>query len=285
MKKSVLIFTIALLSAFSLAAQDIPDKPSPPRLVNDFANVLSASEIAQLENELDEFARSTSTQIAVVTVPSLNGYDIADYAFRLGEKWGIGQKGSDNGVVVLYKPKTDNEKGQVFVAVGYGLEGVIPDAVANRLIVNNEMIPHFRENDTYGGLSAGCKVIMSLASKEFTAKEYEEENNDYAAEGFVIFVLGMFIFFIIISILASRNRDYTIQSGQSGQDSQQANANSSLPWWVLLSMLNSGNSSGKWDDFNSGGGSFGGGFGGGSSGGFGGFGGGSFGGGGAGGSW
>jgi uncharacterized protein len=226
---------------------------------------------------LDTFARSTTTQICVVTVPSLNGYDIADYAFKLGEKWGVGQKGSNNGVVIVFKPKTDRESGRVFVAIGYGLEGVIPDAVANRLIVNNEMIPHFRENDTYGGLLAGCKVIMSLASKEFTAQEYENGlSDDISGLIVILFLIFLFVFFIILFSAGNkkRNRDYTL-----GEDDKKG-----LMYWLLWSMFDSGSGSGghsgggSWGNFSGGSGSFGGG-------GFSGFGGGSFGGGGAGGSW
>ncbi|MDR1813828.1 MAG: TPM domain-containing protein, partial [Tannerella sp.] len=86
--KQTLILLSAFAFAFAVYAQDIPYAPVPPRLVNDFAKVMTDEQTAQLEYVLDTFARSTTTQICVVTVPSLNGYDIADYAFKLGEKWG-----------------------------------------------------------------------------------------------------------------------------------------------------------------------------------------------------
>jgi uncharacterized protein len=103
--------------------------------------VLNGEEQQLLEETLVQFDRETSTQVVVVTVSSLQGYDKADFAYRIGESWGVGQKDRNNGVIVLIKPKISNEPGQVYIAVGYGLEAVIPDAVANRLIVNNEMIP------------------------------------------------------------------------------------------------------------------------------------------------
>ncbi|GHT70691.1 hypothetical protein AGMMS50239_39310 [Bacteroidia bacterium] len=265
-----------VLFAVQIYAQGIPDPPDPPRLVNDFANVLTSDQVNQLEFELDTFARSTSTQIVVVTIPSLDGYDIADYSFKLGEKWGVGQKGKNNGVVIIFKPKNEREPGRVFIAPGYGLEGIIPDATANR-IVDNEMIPHFKDNDIYGGLSQACKVIMSLAGKEFTAQEYAEKTADGAGE--LIAAFFVFIVFMIIIGIATRNRSQNFTMGDS---------KGGLPLWILLSMLNkSGSNNNKnWDDFTRGSGGFGG-FGGGSGsgGGFGGFGGGSFGGGGAGGSW
>ena len=255
---------VALLLSLGISAQDIPARPNPPRLVNDLAQVLTAEQVLQMENQLVSFARQTSTQIVVVTVPTLDGYAASDYAFRLGEAWGVGQKDKDNGVIVLFKPKTAEENGQVFMAVGYGLEGVIPDAVANRDIVNNEMIPRFKAGDIYGGLSNGVQVIMSLASGEFSAQEYQDK---VSGGGFPFFILFFLFFFVIIPIFRGKRRYYNT-------------GGSSLPFWLIMGgLMGSGHRSGGWGNFSGGSGSFGGG------GGFGGFGGGGFGGGGAGGSW
>ncbi|MEN6454038.1 MAG: TPM domain-containing protein [Prolixibacteraceae bacterium] len=266
MIKKILILLAVLLVAPAFG-QDIPERPDPPRLVNDFAGVLDAGQAAQLEEQLSAYARQTTTQIVILTVPALDGYDISDYAFQVGEKWGIGQKGKDNGVIIVFKPKTAEENGRVFVAVGYGLESVIPDAVANRLIVESEMVPRFKEGDIYGGLANASKVIMGLASKEFTPQQYQEKVAGSGGGGGLPFVVILIIIFFIISIFRGRRRYYT--------------GGSNLPFWLLLgSMMGSGHRSGSWGGFSGGGGSS---FGGG--GGFGGFGGGSFGGGGAGGSW
>jgi len=270
MKKILLILFLSVF-AVSVFAQDIPERPNPPRLVNDMANVLSDQEEQQLEGELDQFNEQTSTQICIVTLPSLNGMEISDLSFKIGEKWGVGQKGKNNGIVVVYKPKSGNEKGQVFVAVGYGLEGVIPDAVANRNVVDYAMIPYFKQNDTYGGLAAGTKVLMSLASGEFTAADYQKATSGKKSgkDGGGGFILVILIIIVIVSLF---------KGGRGGG----YNSRGSLPFWLAMGLLGSGNR---------GGGSFGGfsggsgGFGGGGGGGFGGFGGGSFGGGGAGGSW
>ena len=265
--KHLLLSVLLVVFTLSGFAQDIPDAPKPPRLVNDLANVLLDQEKQQLESELDQFARSTTTQITIVTVSSFGGTDISDFAFKLGEKWGVGSKDKNNGIVIVFKPKTGNERGGVFVAVGYGLEGIIPDATANRDVVNNEMIPHFKQNDIYGGLEAGAKVLMSLASKEFTAKDYEQKAGEKKSKGGGggIFVVIMIIIILISLFRGGRGRNY--------------NSGGSLPFWLALGLMGGGNR---------GGGSFGGfsgGSGGGGGGGFGGFGGGSFGGGGAGGSW
>lgn len=266
MKRLFLVLFISLFS-FSVFAQDIPERPDPPRLVNDLANVFSEPEARQLESELVQFNDQTSTQICIVTLPSLNGYEISDLAFRIGEKWGVGQKGKNNGIVIVFKPKTGNEKGAVFVAVGYGLEGVIPDAVANRNVVDYEMIPRFKENDIYGGLSAGTKVLMSLASGEYTAADYQKKTGEKKSDKGGGFILVILIIIVLVSLF---------KGGRGGR----YNGGSSIPFWIALSLLGSNRGSGSFGGFSGGSGGFGGG-----GGGFGGFGGGSFGGGGAGGSW
>ncbi|MGV8096080.1 MAG: TPM domain-containing protein [Mangrovibacterium sp.] len=260
-----ILFFLAVMAMIPVFGQDIPERPDPPKLVNDFAGVLNGNQADQLEQELSAYARQTSTQIVIVTVPSLEGYEIADYAFQLGEKWGVGQKGKDNGVVILFKPKTADESGRVFVAVGYGLEGVIPDAVANRDIVNHEMIPRFQQGDIYGGLVNASRVIMALASREYTPQQYQEKVSSNG--GGIPFIVLLFILVFVLAIFRGRRRYYT--------------GGSNLPFWLLLgSMMGSGHRSGSWGNFSGGRGGFGGG-----GSGFGGFGGGSFGGGGAGGSW
>lgn len=269
--KHLLLSVLLVVFAFAMFAQDIPDVPNPPRLVNDLANVLTDQEEQQLESELVDFANSTTTQITIVTVPSLNGYEISDFAFKLGEKWKVGGKEKDNGIVIIFKPKTAEERGGVFVAVGYGLEGIIPDAIANRTVVNQEMIPRFKQNDIYGGLEAGVQVLKGLASQEFTAQAYQQkaeggQSKDGGGAGFIVVII---IVVILISLF------------KGGRGNHYGGGSRSLPFWLAMSMLGSANRGrGSFGGFSGGGGGFGGG-----GGGFGGFGGGSFGGGGAGGSW
>ncbi len=257
--KKILITLLAIFSLTAVLNAQIPERPNPPRLVNDFAGVLSKNEFSNLEETLESFARQTSTQIVVVTVADFDGQDKAEYAFDLGEKWGVGQKGKDNGIVVLLKPKTGNSRGEVFVASGYGLEGVLPDAIINRDVVDNEMIPRFKQNDYYGGLAAGLDVIMSITRGEYTAEQYKEKVETGGAAG----IPFVFIIFILMFVLFGRRRRGRFYS-----------PGKNLPFWLALGMMSgSHRSSGSFGNFSSGGG------------GFGGFGGGSFGGGGAGGSW
>jgi uncharacterized protein len=260
---SVLMCSISAPFAFT---QNLPDRPVPPRLVNDFAGMLKQDEINSLEQKLVAFNDSTSTQIAIVIVPTLQGYDKADYAQRLGEKWGIGRKQLNNGVLILVKPKTPDSNGQIFIAQGYGLEGAIPDITCAQ-IVDHDVLPAFREGDYYGGLSNATNTLMALARGEFSAEEYGQRARKNAGQK-VPFGLVLFIIFIIIMLI----------SRGAGGSNRRNISTGGLPFWMLLGMMNSGRSShsGSWGGFSGGGG------GGGS---FGGFGGGSFGGGGAGGSW
>lgn len=268
-KKSLYFLTLLVLfctiSIGRIIAQNIPERPTPPRLVNDFAGMLKAEEVRMLEQKLVIFNDSTSTQIAIVIVPSLQGYDKADYAQRLAEKWGIGQKGLNNGVLILIKPKTGDSNGQVQIAPGYGLEGAIPDITCAE-IVDREILPAFRNGDYYGGINKATNTLISLARGEFSASEYGHRAKKSTGKGVPIGLI-LFVVFIIISLI-SRN---------SGGSNNKHISTGGLPFWMLMGMMNSGRgSSGSWGGF-SGGGSGGGGFGG--------FGGGSFGGGGAGGSW
>jgi uncharacterized protein len=261
---SVLFFTISLDRIYS---QNIPERPNPPRLVNDFAGLLKAEEVNSLENKLVAFDDSTSTQIAIVIVPTLGGYDKADYAQTLAEKWGIGRKGSNNGVLILIKPTTPDSKGEVQMATGYGLEGAIPDITCAE-IIDREILPAFRNGNYFEGLNNATNTLMSLARGEFTAAQYGQKAKKSTGKG-VPLGLMIIVAFIIISMI-SRN---------SGGSNNKHISTGGLPFWMLLGMMNSGRgSSGSWGGFSGGGG-------GGGGGGFGGFGGGSFGGGGAGGSW
>ena len=259
---------VLVFVSFHAFSQDIPDKPVPPRLVNDFAGMLSRQEVNALEQKLVSFNDSTSTQIAIVTVPDLHGYDKADFAQRLGEKWGIGQKGRDNGLLILVKPKTNTSRGEVFIAPGYGVEGAVPDILAAE-IVDYEILPAFRSGNYYEGLDRATTTVMSLVRGEFTADQYRNSRKKSSESSGGIFVI-IFLAILFISVF----------SRKKGGPNQKNISTGGLPFWLLLSMMGSGNRShrGSWGGFS------GGGFGGGG-GGFGGFGGGGFGGGGAGGSW
>lgn len=259
MKYLLLLITL-LWYAGICPAQDFPSPMQPKRIVNDFTALLSRQDQARLEEKLRRFNDTTSTQIAVVTVPTLHGYDPNDYAQRLAEQWGIGQKGKNNGILVLVKPKSRDEQGQVAIAVGYGLEGAVPDAIASR-IIRNEIIPEFQNDRYYEGLDKATDVLMKLTSGEYSAEEYaQDDSTEYI-------LAGIFLLFILFIFLASRFKSKG-PDGNSGSGTGHHQAGPFIFWGGLGGGLGGGGSMG--------GGSFGG---------FGGFGGGSFGGGGASGSW
>jgi uncharacterized protein len=253
----LLVFLTLSVTVFSL-----PEPLSPPRMVNDYTNTFSPEQANAMEHRLRQFRSSTSTEIAIIMVHDFEGMDKATYAFETGEEWGVGGSEFDNGVVILFKPKTPQSRGEVFIAVGYGLEAVIPDAIAKR-IITNEMIPEFKQGNYYLGINNAVDVIMELSLGEYTAQDYKEETRSEEAVGGSVFGLLVFLF-LLISLISrlGRARRSNISGG-------------GLSTWILLSMLGSGGRShgGSFGNFSSGGGSFGG------------FGGGSFGGGGAGGSW
>lgn len=259
-KTRLLPLFFVFLSGLAGFAQNIPAKPDPPRLVNDFAQQLNPTEAAALEQKLVAYDDSTSTQITVVVVPTTGDYPIADYAFALGRQWGVGQQGKNNGIVLLWA-STDRK---VFIATGYGMEGAIPDAIAKR-IINQVIIPDFRNGMFYRGLDRGVDAIMKYAAGEYKADPAEQE------EGFPIGLLVFIILFVIVLI--------AISGGGKGGNNKGRGYNAGPVFWPYTTYSGRGRSSGSW-----GGGFGGGGFGGGG-GGFGGFGGGSFGGGGAGGSY
>jgi uncharacterized protein len=249
-----LIFSVAGLSY----SQDIPGPMSPPRLVNDFAGIFPSEQREDLEQMLLNYNDSTSTQIYVVTVNDLQGYAISDYAFKLGEKWGVGQKGKNNGAVILIKPKRGNSRGDVFIAVGYGLEEKLNDARIGR-IIDTYMIPYFRTDDYYSGTKAAVYAMIDYLAGQFQAEEIGVESPDTSDIIIGILLVILFIYFMS-----------KIGNGNSGNDSSDDNRSSGGGFFPPFGGFGGGG-------FGSGGGFGGGGFGGG--------GGGSFGGGGAGRSW
>ncbi|MBN1415933.1 MAG: TPM domain-containing protein [Bacteroidales bacterium] len=269
--KNFPLHAFLLLLSYSICGQNIPEPMIPLRLVNDFTGLLSEDQQISLNNKLLQFNDSTSTQIYVITYNDLQGYPAAEFAAALGEKWGIGQKGKDNGIVILVSP--ENQK--IAIQTGYGLEGAVPDAICVR-IIHNVISPAFKEGNFYHGLDSATSILMALTKGEFTADDYMKKTG--SGGRFVPVIVLLIIFFIIFSSLRSKQRLYS--------------PGKSIPWWVLMTMMGSSGHSQKrtYKDFHSGNGGFGGFFGGGSSGsgGFGGFsggGGGSFGGGGASGGW
>ncbi|MGZ8538235.1 MAG: TPM domain-containing protein [Flavisolibacter sp.] len=271
MKKYFTII-ILLISLCGYAQSDIiPTRPNPPRLVNDYAEILTPEQEATLERKLIAYDDSTSNQIVIVTMPDLKGLEASDFATELGEKWGVGGSANfDNGIVILVSMGNDNEKRKAFVAIGRGLEGAIPDMSAG-YIFDELLVPNLREGDYYRAFNLATDALMKAASGEYEAPEgYANRGKGSGSGGFKKILVGIIVLIVIMSMMGGGG-------GKKGGGYMSRRGSSWLGPMILGSMLGRGSSGGF------GGGS--GGFGGGGGGGFGGFGGGGFGGGGAGGNW
>lgn len=287
-----LTLVLVLFSTIGSSAQD-PCMPKKPDLMTqdyvlfyDIASFIDDGAEKRINDKLVSFYRETSNQIAIVVTDDLCGLEPAQYATKLGHDWGLGREKEDNGLVILMRPKRDGQKGEIFIATGYGMEGPIPDIYANR-ITDNIMIPYFKQNQYPQGLEAGLQVVMDLAQGEYNEQVAMVQGE---GQGEVISLFMIFVLIILALMAYSYHRRVT----------NYAEVNKLAYGTAFFMLMNQHGHSGRFDDFNQGsgpfrrmgrgsgglgGGSFGG-FGGGSGGGsFGGFGGGGFGGGGAGGSW
>ncbi len=254
-------FGVLILGSNYSIAEDFPARSST--IVTDFAGVLSDDNKASLENKLVAFNDSTSTQIAIVILRSTGGYEIADYSVQLFNQWKIGQASKNNGVLILVAL----EDRKVWITTGFGIEGVLPDALCKR-IVENDIKPAFKLGDYYSGLDDATNSIMSIVKGEFTAENYTGRKKEKPV--FFPFLIFLLILFIVVISKFSRANRYAKRNN--------------IAFWAAWALLNAAanRTRGSWGDFSGGSGFGGGGFGGG---GFGGFGGGGSGGGGAGGSW
>jgi uncharacterized protein len=277
------LFAALLLAFFALAApataQTFPPNNGSP--VVDQAGILTPEQQADLTSKAQALYAQTGRAFAVATVNSLEGYPVEDYAYRLGRARGLGQKGKDNGVLLLVAP---NEH-KVDIATGYGAGAYMTDAMSG-LIIREAILPHFKQNppDYGGGIEAGADAIikqMSLspdeAEKKLAQAQQAQKQRQHSGGGALPVIFWVMVFgFVALSHFRRRHgRRYRSRSG-------------GLNPWVTLWALNSlSRGSRGWGGGGWGGGGFGGGGGGfgGGGGGFGGFGGGSFGGGGASGSW
>jgi len=165
--------------------------------VVDEAMLLSAAAKSDLESRLAALETRTTDQLVVVTLNSLQGDDIADYGYQLGRHWGIGQKGKDNGVLLIVAP---NER-EVRIEVGYGLEGTLTDAVAH-FIVENAILPRFKAGDMPGGIERGVDDIIQALSGE--AESFKERAARRPGDDAWISVIhGLFVLFVLFMIFSS----------------------------------------------------------------------------------
>ncbi len=248
------------------ASELFPEKPDPAVFVHDYSGWLSAQEKFILEDRLQRYRDSTSTEIVVMIRPDIGDYDRSSYAFELGNRWGIGRKSKNNGVVLLIVTEQPNRG--AFIATGYGTEGALPDITAGR-IIRNTMIPYFRQEQNFQGIDAGLTDIMRALAGEFKADKSDRKAPP--AWIFLILALSLLVIIVVVAYVVFKQSKVYTGAGKSRR-------NRDDDWW-------GGGGFGGWGGGSFGGGGWGGASSGGGGWGGGGFGGGSFGGGGAGGSW
>ena len=185
----------------------MPDKPNPPRLVNNFSkefpNFISEAEQQTLETQLQNFSNETSNQICIVIVDDLGGSDASSYAIELGNKWGVGQSGFKNGVVILIKPTGGKGQRNLFIAVGYGLEGAIPDLLTKR-IREDDIEPYFANGQFYDGLQAGVNSLMLAAKGEYHVEQNTSSNMEQWGKKHMMIVLIVIVLFVLLLINKSK---------------------------------------------------------------------------------
>ncbi|HXC94003.1 MAG TPA: TPM domain-containing protein, partial [Geobacteraceae bacterium] len=158
-------FLSALLIWVALSSQALAlDLPALRGHVNDYAAMLSPERAAALEQQLSDFERSDSTQIVVLTIPTLGGESIEEFSIKVAEAWKIGQKGVDNGVILLVA----KAERKVRIEVGRGLEGKLTDLVSGR-IIRADIAPKFKTGDFDGGIVAGANALIEVAKGEYKA--------------------------------------------------------------------------------------------------------------------
>lgn len=187
MKKIILILLITAIGAYAELSV-----PVLKRYVTDFTNTLTPSQLNDLEFRLKTYEDTTSNQIVVLIISSLEGEDLFDFSHQVAEKNKIGQKGKDNGILILV---VKNER-KIRIEVGYGLEGVVPDAIASS-IIRNIIVPYFKAGNYYEGLLKGIETLQDAI-----AGTYQAEKEKYKFDGLIIPIVLIIFIYILISIIS-----------------------------------------------------------------------------------
>ncbi len=191
LKRSLFVFAAFLL--FPLFAIAAPSFPALTGRVVDNAGLLPESVAGNLGNVLAQYEKNTGNQLVVFTTNSLQGITIEEYGYQLGRYWGIGQKGKNNGVLLIVAPKDR----QVRIEVGYGLEGKLTDAVSSQ-IIQTIILPKFREKKYVRGIDDGVTAIMMvLGGQKLAVSEEEQGDNNIFA---IIFIFIFVVLFILVQI-------------------------------------------------------------------------------------
>jgi uncharacterized protein len=199
MKRVLLRLTAAALALFAISAQAALQFPALTGRVVDEAGILSAATRSDLDAQLAAHEKATTNQVVVVTLKSLQGDDIADYGYQLGRYWGIGQKGKNNGVLLIIAP---NER-KLRIEVGYGLEGVLTDA-ESRIIIERVIKPYFKKGDYDQGVRAGISAILAALGGEFQAPPAPTAAGGEGQNMYGLLIMALFVGQFLFGALARR---------------------------------------------------------------------------------
>jgi uncharacterized protein len=180
------------------------DVPPLRGRVNDYATVMSQEQVKSLESRLTQFEQETGHQVAVLTIPTLDGEDIEGFSIRVAENWKVGKKGFDNGVILVVAVKDRRLR----LEVGYGLEGVLPDAIAKQ-ITSNYIVPRFRSQDYAGGIIAGIDAVLRVIKKEPLPESARKKGGKQGSElsSFAMIAITLGLFGLLAFAAASRRRN------------------------------------------------------------------------------
>ncbi|MCU0430227.1 MAG: TPM domain-containing protein [Cytophagaceae bacterium] len=194
--RNLFIYYFLFFCLLAAQGQSIPEAPSPMKFVNDFAGMLDQGEAAFIEKKLFDYNDSTSTQLVVVTLQSLNGYAIEEVSYKIASTWGIGQKNKNNGILLLIAP---NER-KIRIEVGFGHEGVLTD-VRTKHIISEVISPAFKEKKYGEGILAGIIAIQETVAGTYKrdGSEKDKHDNDGGSFTTVLIILGIIILIIYIS--------------------------------------------------------------------------------------
>ncbi len=181
------LFIFLFLVSIGFAQQE--KFPVLKNYANDFTGTLTPGQLSELDYRLKAFDDSTSNQLVFLMIPTLNGYPLEQYSFETSVKNKIGTKKNDNGVLLLVVK--DDHKARI--EVGYGLEGALTDALSSS-IVRNVMIPYFRQNDYFDGVSAGIDAIVLATKGEYKAVKKTSSRDSYSGIFTLLFVLFYFLY-------------------------------------------------------------------------------------------
>jgi uncharacterized protein len=254
---AIVLGTSWLAAAAALAALEVPFLEGR---VNDLAGILDAADEDRIERKLADFEREKGSQVAVLTLPSLEGDNLEDFSIRVVETWKLGRAGVDDGVLLLVAQK----ERQLRLEVGYGLEGVLPDALARR-IVANVITPRFREGDFTGGIEAGVDTVLQAIRGEALPPRVVAERRTGGA-GVLVLILLVILLFFLISLIRGWRR---LRRGGGTNWSSRRGGGRGTPW-IFTTGSGSGSSwgggsrsswggGGGFGGFSGGGGGFGGG--------------------------